>query len=646
MAALQVPVFSGLSPRTGERLLPDNGATVSVNCSLTSGEVYPLKYPKIGHLGNGTSTYLSTYRAEWNNVEKWRLWTVDVDCAVAPLSQDVEQRYYWTGDGEPRYATFTNFNTTDWAMGVPNPVTKPTVTPTGGVSSNVTRLYCYTFFSVLGEESGPSPVSDVTTNKIDATWAISNMDASPVSSGTGTASGQIFTDTVNHWLRVGDEVVISTVTHEVTVVAGLTFTVDGAAITGATAWARKAAWNTAGGKRRLYRSAGTNATFQLVADDVATPYNDVLTDAQIPGDELITDGWNPPNPKMIGITPLANGAMVGFVGNQLMFSEPYQPHAWKDDYQYATDFEIIGIASFGTSVVAATAGNPYLADGVEPTAVTMNKVSSVWPCLSKRSVVAFANGVLYATSQGLAYIGMDGIDLWTKTHYTQREWGALDPSSMVAGASNGRVHVRHLINDTESRMLVFYPGEQAALAQVDYSCDELYVDARNGKLYVINPAGVYEWDAEPGQYMEYIWTSKEFVLPKPLNFGAAQVSFFSIVTQEDIDSLNVYIAQVESDNQDLLDNGLLHYELGEADIGEVDISGDNMVNPQNTFSLGTCFFTLYADGVERYTAQVLSNKPFRLPAGYKADRIKISVSGTAVVQSVKLAETMAGLAQL
>lgn len=69
-------------------------------------------------------------------------------------------------------------------LGVTPPVAAPTVTPSGGVGSTVTRVYVYTFVTPWGVESAPSPASAETTGKDDDTWALSALDTAPPHSVT------------------------------------------------------------------------------------------------------------------------------------------------------------------------------------------------------------------------------------------------------------------------------------------------------------------------------------------------------------------------------------------------------------------------------------------------------------------------------
>jgi hypothetical protein len=651
MAGIRIVPFMGMLPRVAERLLGDGAAVDATNVNLTSGEIRPIKRPLLVNTPTVSGPWLSVYRAEHNGAQVWLAWSRDVDIVRAPLPPAVEPRYYWTGDGEPRYAEFSDLPSTFYALGVPRPQTAPGVSHSGGTGAATTRVYVYTFYSALNEESPESPASSLVTGKVDGTWVITGMDAFPANSGTITVSHaagvSTCTNTGNHWLRVGDEVIISGTTVAVSEVTSATvFKVPGN-FTGATSWARKAPWNTAGMKRRLYRSTGTTGTFQLVHDDVGTSYNDTLTDAQILGDELISQTWEPPPPSLRGVIALPNGALAGFFDNQLCFSEPYQPHAWPVEYRRATDFEIVGIESFGTTVVACTKGRPYVAQGTEPANVVLESVDKVWPCLSKRSVVSIGDGVLYATSHGMAYVGMGGSMIWTEAFYSREEWTPLDPSSMVAAAAEGRVFVRFVGTGGAKGILVFSPAEASmGLTMLSLAPDELYADPLNGKLYLVDIDGIHQYDAGVGLRLDYSWKSKEYHLPSPINLGAAKVDFVSEMSEADYDKAQADYAAAVAANSALVS--------GYKGVGGVNgravnagmLNGSNIKNIAPV-ALDAVTFTLYCDGRAVYSRKLVADQSaFRLPAGFRTDNVAVGLTGSIRVKSVKLAGTMQDLKAL
>lgn len=656
MPMIKLGPFGGVSPRTGKRYLPDSGAVAAANVKMQSGELRPLREPGFVILPTKTMPPLAIFRARYGSLSAWMTWPYDVDVVRGPFPSEAESRFYWTGDGEPRYGKYTDvvagggndYPHTFYALGVPNPVTAPTVTPSGGTSTNVTRVYCYTFYSQYGEESGPSAISAATTGRIDATWAITAMDAFPVSSGTGTAAfGAGVTTFTNaaaaaHWLRVGDQVVISSTTLTVlTIPTAASFTVAGD-YSAAVAWARKAAWNTSGMKRRLYRSAGVDATFQLVSDNVSTTYNDTLTDSQILGDELISVGWEPPPTGLTGLCSHPSGALCGFVGNVFYASEPVQPHAWLASYQHVADFDGVGMEVFGSTVVMATKGYPFVISGVEPASMSGENIKGVYPCLSKRSVVSVGNAVLYASLHGMMSIGASGLSIMSDALFSSDDWAALNPETMISEVAYGRLHVLYT-NDAGITSLLIFDGQ--ALTTADVVATELYSDTAEGELYLGKTTGIYLWDAPTSSPMQGDWRSKDFVFPAPVNLGAAKIDYDAAISTSELAVLQAARTAAMVANAALVAAGNLQGQFNRSAYNARAYNGSAVVSVPSVDVADTVTFNLWNETTLICSRLVSDTNAFRLPAGLKRDCYSVEVITQSKIKEIRVAETMDGLKQ-
>jgi hypothetical protein len=487
------------------------------------------------------------------------------------------------------------------------------------------------------------------TGKVDGTWSISAMDDVPTSSGTGTAAyasgSTTFTNAASapHWLRVGDEVVISATTLVVTAVpTSSSFKVAGN-YAAATSWARKAAWNTSGMTKRLYRTSGTLATFQLVAENITTTtYSDTLTDALILGDELISAGWEPPPATLTGVVTHSSGSLVGFTGTLLCASVPYQPHAWVTAYQLSTEYDIVGIASYGSEIAIATLGTPYVASGVEPESVTMQKINGLYPCLSKRSVVSVGDGAVYASGHGLMYIGQSGVSLYTKKFFSKDEWITHLPANMVCEFAYGRVYVSTTGSNGLKYMFIF---EGDVLTTADFTAYDLYTDAATGTLYVAAASSIQEWDHAGSAPLTMAWKSKRFVLPPPQNFGAAKIEFDQAVPEAIRTAILDEIASKTAANAALMAAGNTGGSYGAKSYNVLAVDNSDLVPVPDVPAVNEVTFILYSKGVPVFARVVSSEKAFRLPAGFKTDEIEVQVNSQCVVNAIRLATTMTALNQ-
>jgi hypothetical protein len=673
MAMLKISPFGGIIPRTGERLISDSNAVVANNIKLQSGNIVPLRAPKLVNEPNKPLPALSVFRAWYLEQNAWLSWPIDVDVARVPLSADVEPRFVWSGDGIPKIATYSqlvssgdnDYPSTEFALGIPAPIEKVSVSPSGGVGATTTRVYTYTLFSNLGEESAPAPVSDLITGKVDDTWAVTNIGTLPINSGnisdiTYSGNEVTITTTDQHFNRVGEQITIAGVT-TVSNVNG-TWTLTAASLSAKTmkfsvssaptgaynnatdttdTWARTVDFNLSGMKRRLYRSTGLTGTIQLVDDDVGTSFNDNISDANILGDELISSGWEQPPVGLKGLKVHSSGAAIGFVGNLLCLSEPYQPHAWPLGYQMSTDSDIVGIGTFGSEIGVGTKGTPYMASGVEPASMTMEKINSLYPCLSKRSMIEYGDGLVYASAHGLVYAGASGVSLLSDRFYTKDEWQLLNPASMVCATAYGRLYISYQRADNSRSMLIL---DGDLLVTADVQVFELYADESTSELFVSDADGIKSWDSADTYPLNASWRSKDFVLATPANMAAAKIEFDAAIDSQTQATINAAIAAAEAANAALLLTGNIEGGINFFGYNENGLHATSLQNIPDDPPANRVTFVLRKNQDEIVISRVVeNNKAFRLPAGYKSDVFSVEVFSQCKIKEIRIADSMDGL---
>ena len=263
-----------------------------------------------------------------------------------------------------------------------------------------TRFYVTTLVTDWGEESSPSPVSDMLTVDQNDTVTV------------GDPSGYLTDRGISGW--------------------------------------------------RLYRSnSGTvDSQFQLVADVAAanwdttlscftfagTGYEDSFKGAQL-GEVLPTTTWLAPPITvkaggeiviyLSGLVGMANGVMAGYFDNTVCFCEPYVPYAWPIQYQLSVKHPIVGLGAFGQSLFVGTRSAPYLVSGSDSASMSAIELPSVQACVSARSIVSVENGVLYASPDGICMCDSNGVRVVTEALFTRADWQALNPSSIFAALHDG-----------------------------------------------------------------------------------------------------------------------------------------------------------------------------------------------------------------
>ena len=557
MTGFSLQTFGGKAPKIYSRLLPNDMATVATNVRLDTGRLEPWK-------GNASSSIQATSNTQFSDNVKtifkhssniWIAVNQVVDILESPIAQDPHKRIYYSGYTISSFSnplmqalapTTTDVaNDTFYKLGIPiapNLVTTPTLTPT--VSSNATtetpsaRSYIYTLVSAYGEEGQPSTAQ---TSQILS----------------------VFSD--------------QTVT--------ITFPV-----------APSGMHNLA--KRRLYRT-DADGTFRQVADiDIPsdesssniTTFVDDKTDAEL-GEPNETSDFEPPpdsdgtaHPQghLQGLKSMNNGVFAGFAGKTVLFSVPFQPHAFPEKFQLTVQSPVIGLAPLSNGLMVLTKGKPVLVQGTDPASMAMVEIDSAQSCVSRRSIVDMGDFSLYASPDGLVLASESGVQLITEQTFTRDQWQALNPSSIHAYYWEGHYVGFYEISPSEKGGFVFDPrGGKNSFVDLNFYAEAGFADLENDELYLIVNNSFVEFAS--GSNLSYTWKSKEFYNARPINPA---------------------VAQVECDSY----------------------------SPSVTFKL-------FADNSLKHTQTVTSADPFKLPSGYKENAFHVEVTGSVPINQIKVFES-------
>lgn len=530
---LKVSNFSGIAPQADPHLLAENMAQTAINCRLMGGVVGAFKNPRTITADPQPGHAKSIYRFAQNEADETKFWFTfnrDTDVAKGQIAGDPDERTFMTDGLLPKKTNYalavggagTNYPKTVYDTAVPTPTAAPTALIQSGTGSGTaeTRYYVYTYVTEWGEESTPSP----TSLSVDV------------------KSGQV--------VRVSGLVPPPAGDYDVRFI-------------------------------RIYRTAsGSTATdFQFVAEiPVATSMFDdsVLQDAL--GEVCPAVEYDAPLTTLQGLVNLPNGIQAAFSGNDVYFSEPFRPFTFPAKYMQSLDFPVVGLGVFGTNLVAVTKGNPYVISGIDPSAMSVQKLDLQQACVSKRSVVSMGYGVIYASPDGLVLVG-DSARMLTIDNYTKREWAALNPSTISACQYEGRYYA---FFSAGGGLIVDNSANPPIVTQLDLTVTAAFNDLQRDGLYFAGDGNIRRWDDGTG-YMTYTWRSKIYETPKFTNFAWAQV---------------------------LVSDGL------------------------------PVTLKVYADGALKHTQAVTSDKPFRLPSGFTSKYWEVELTGTGAVRAVLLANTI------
>ena len=668
MVALTIKAFRGATPRSDDRLLQPNQASIAKNVRLVSGRIDPLPLPSLVHtslLSRIQSMFRYRFTRDGVSTDNWLTWNADVDFVPSLLAQDSIGRFYYSGDGEPRMSTYADaisgvgpYPAASFVLGVFAPTVKPTVAVVGGSGATETRNYVYTFVTKYGEESGPSP-AETLSGFVNGSWNSSAMQVAPINSGTITGAvkdtpspgyvevtlSSVFGLEQYEYLTVSGVVGMTSLNakHRIVsvdrtlnkiVVALLTaqnYTSGGAFI-------RNANHNTSSMVKRIYRSAGTNAGFQFVAEiPVAqTTYNDTILTTAL-GESLPTALSLTPPKNMTCMTTMPNGCLVGLSNNELCFSEPYLPYQWPLANRYTFTGTGVALHASGNSVIVLTDTYPIIFTGTDPAGMVPAVMQSYAPCLSKRGVASASGGCLFPSFDGLWIAAPGRLENLTRSLYSNTEWALLNPAGFISEFHNGQYYARFTLADgVTTRILSLDIVENPGVVEIDEWADDIYRNDLDGNLYLAQGNLVYQLGVAdvPTYFSE--WKSAILQLAKPTNFAVAQVhaDFSAIVAVDESDAVSNAALLSDPYGQFGAINGDSIHDFGINDCGLVPtvVTAEKVVN-----------FTLYADDAVVLTKNVRNSTPFRLPAGYRSDAFNIGLSTSIPVYSASMAESTAEL---
>jgi hypothetical protein len=544
MALIKIDVFRGMAPKLSARLLPEGSAVTATNCRLDSGDLVPIRgLADITSTVETAGTENSLYKyGTVNSVDQWLRWDEDVDVVRSPIAGNTYNRVYFTGDSvdnmKPRVTknsvaigSGTRYPSVSYRLGLPAPATELTTALVGSAPASTddevkeSRSYVYTFVTEDGEEGPPSPPSTV-------------FDLYPTS------------QTVNISAMVTAEDASYNVTH-----------------------------------KNIYRTVTSAAgTFYMYVDVVPlsqSTYSDSKTALQVGGVLPSTD-WVAPPEGMIGLTSLSNGILAGFKDNEVMFCEPFMPHAWPTKYRMSTDYPIVGIKAVGSSLIVTTKAYPYVAQGSHPSNMTLARMRENQSCVSKRSVVGMGHSVMYASPDGLISAAGNIATLATEKVYSRAQWQAMKPETIHGYMHEGSYVGFYTVSGVQ-KGFIFNPKSLLLSDLTDVTTlTGGYANPEDDALYFIdNVSQIKQFNA--GTDSTYEWQSKQYKVGRPMNMAAARVE------AESYSNITLYV---------YAESGLVH------------------------------------------TQTVLNERAFRLPSGYRSNQYEVKVVGSDIINSIYIASSM------
>jgi hypothetical protein len=506
MAVVKILAFGGMVPATDDRLLQDSAAALSRNCYLYTGQLVGMTSPKfirnMDNLNYGKAFRIpkNYYDAEHIEDAHWMEFpSIDTDVIRSPVVGDQYDRYYWVSPLEPpRVNSLERIiaGQPSYLLGVPQPAAAPfIISIVGGVGAIETRVYITTWVTAFGEESAPTlPVS--ADGKYDATWNIGLTPPLPADVTDNNVS-----------------------------------------------------------KVRIYRTvASAGSTSFFFVDEIpalTTTYADVKSNTVVSSNEIhASTDWTGPPADLVGWVTMPNGMIAGWKGSELWFSEPYRPHAWPAVYSNVVEYPIIGLGVINQTLVVCTAGYPIVATGIHPDSISMSKLASFEPCMSRGSILSIPEGVFYASPNGLVLVANGVASLVTEGLIQKDEWNNYNKVPTLRATRMGSAYYafgservgfmqpdafqenafqqddfagsyKGILLDNANQRIAFNTLTSEAITT------NVFNDGWSGETLIIREDKLYRLDLADLTHPRdtALWRSKIFQAPDKKNFAAIRVYF-------------------------------------------------------------------------------------------------------------------------
>ena len=231
-----------------------------------------------------------------------------------------------------------------------------------------------------------------------------------------------------------------------------------------------------------------------------------------------------------GVKLLYNGIVAAHKGNELWLSEPYKPWAWNRANVHTMPEKIIDILPAEQGAYILTEGSPHYVSGATPDTMVPTKILGGYPVLSSGAAVLVDGAPLYMSADGPVILNGAQAQLQL-TNWSPEDWR---DKLQAYGGDVKLVAFGH-------RVLVYFTGLHSGGYVFDKSLNAWSEFSENIEYATLFPGGTFpsypreelvfssgsgNWKifgANQSSSALFVWHSKEFVIPKQINFSVLQV---------------------------------------------------------------------------------------------------------------------------
>lgn len=625
--------FSGIAPRIAPRLLPATLAQEALDVKLWSGELRPHYADTI--IKYIPSTTQSIYRYKWKNKKyNWLGWAKSVNVVKGPVYDDENNRIYlMVNDGTGFLVTdsslledrdyINGLESKAYAVAIPEPG-QSDIWVSGGTGSGdiESRSYVYCYVRQwsdgtidVGKSSGPlKNSSDRSRYTVDVRpgQVVDMSIVDPIAHANGIGAG------INKIYIYRSEV-----------------TSAGQALY---SYVDQFDVNT--------NRVTNNPAAVWVSNGSYYKYSDSKPNTSL-GEACPSIYWDAPVTGLKGLVSLQNGLFAAYKDSTIYVSDWNAPHAWPYEHTVTIDYPIVGLGSFGNTIVVCTEAAPVLITVTDPTKPTTRAIQENCPCVSAGSIVSTRNGVIFASTNGLVLINSASPTFITEKIITQDEWLPLHPESLQAAFLNN-TYYGFFTNPTEKAAgflfdldsytysTVYNSIVSSGMVYTSQPTKIVYNDVEQSQLYVCYPLenktqySLNSFGTDSRINKSFRWRSKVNVSPQGLfTLSCAQVNFTKLFSLKP--------------EPPVWEGRLAGSALGMVYVNKQPVNGWCKTNTIELYD--KTVFNYYVDGKLRFTKNIVDSKPFRLPSGFRGETVEIELKSNAHVHSVILASSMGELVE-
>jgi hypothetical protein len=235
------------------------------------------------------------------------------------------------------------------------------------------------------------------------------------------------------------------------------------------------------------------------------------------GHELTTQEMMPPPEGLRGFTHVkSTGVLAAIGGNQVFFSENFEPYNWPLEYVLTLPHRAINIGSLDTSVFVTTSSRAYVIKGMQACEGREGRdvldTDHPYPDIGRghRACASTPFGLIFATLEGLAQLSSDSkVKIISSPWFSATQWQRLRPETIRMAYWRGMLmfvtDVAGFILDLDTDTYGGYQlGALSAISDrpVDLLC------SNNDELLLLENGEIRQWNAGP-RFRPYLWRSAE-----------------------------------------------------------------------------------------------------------------------------------------